>query len=133
MRISDWSSDVCSSDLRLGEPGAAGALRRGPAARARRRRKLPPHARGRSDADLGRRSSAAEALLAAALSATLARVLLGILAPAPDQRRLRQRAGLGDVALAGAEAQPDQLDARVERAMPDLLGSLVPPFLGARK
>src|SRR3546814_15592614 len=118
MRISDWSSDVCSSDLRLGEPGAAGALRRGPAARARRRRKLPPHARGRSDADLGRRSSAAEALLAAALSATLARVLPGILAPAPAQRRLRNREGRGDVALAGDEAHRDEDEHRVARPVP---------------
>src|SRR3546814_689210 len=72
----------------------------------------------------------AEALLAAALSATLARVLLGILAPAPDQRRLRKREGLGDVALAGDEAQLDEIDARVARALPDLLGALVQAFDG---
>src|SRR3546814_15945144 len=72
----------------------------------------------------------AEALLAAALSATLARVLLGILAPAPDQRRLRQREGLGDVALAGDEAQLDEIHARAARALPDLLGALVHAFEG---
>src|SRR3546814_6749994 len=30
MRISDWSSDVCSSDLGCGDPGALSATRRSP-------------------------------------------------------------------------------------------------------
>src|SRR3546814_16300323 len=41
MRISDWSSDVCSSDLRQGPQGSEGPPRRGD-------RRL----RGRADADL---------------------------------------------------------------------------------
>src|SRR3546814_18421873 len=128
MRISDWSSDVCSSDLRLGEPGAAGALRRGPAARARRRRKLPPHARGRRDADLGRRSSAAEALLQTVPSATLARVPPGILAPAPDQRRIRKSAGLGDLSLPGESEHIDETAACLARTIHALRGTPAPPF-----
>src|SRR3546814_2154794 len=42
MRISDWSSDVCSSDLR--------SRGREPACRARHRAARPPDCRGRTDA-----------------------------------------------------------------------------------
>src|SRR3546814_8790433 len=64
MRISDWSSDVCSSDLRrvgeeLHHPGAAGRRRRGDHHRgAGEERRAAPHAGG-----LPRASRAAVRLL----------------------------------------------------------------------
>src|SRR3546814_16709085 len=68
MRISDWSSDVCSSDLG-GRPGRAPVVRAGPAVPRRARRGEPGRRRG------GRRGAARRRRAGPAAGATMKRAV----------------------------------------------------------
>src|SRR3546814_2686782 len=85
MRISDWSSDVCSSDLG-GRPGRAPVVRAGPAVPRRARRGEPGRRRG------GRRGAARRRRAGPAAGATMKRAVAFLTpfggAAVPDRRTL---------------------------------------------